>query len=60
MPTIDLVLAGVHLEIESQSLRLADLFTDYFSYYFPQVWRETEHPPQGGASPPIRLTLICV
>ncbi|MFN9743505.1 MAG: hypothetical protein ACK562_15540 [Acidobacteriota bacterium] len=60
MPTIDLVLAGVHLVIESQSLRLIDLFTDYFSYYFPQVWREQERPLQGGGSPRIRLRLICV
>ena len=37
MPTINLVLAGVPFEIETPSLRLTELFADYYRYYEPGV-----------------------
>lgn len=60
MPTIDLVLAGVTLEIETQSLRLIDLFTDYFGYYSPRVRQADDRPAESREKCGIRLRLICV
>lgn len=60
MPIIDLVLAGVSIAIETHSLRLVDLYTDYFSYYSPRL-RRAEDPPRGAdVRPGILLRLDCV
>lgn len=62
MPTISLVLAGVPFKIETQSLRLTDLFTDYYRYYSPCVVDDHEHKASRDRNDEVsmRLTLECV
>lgn len=53
MPTINLVLAGIPLQIETRSAALIDLFKDYFCYYSPQ------NSGHSTGTDSLRLELIC-
>lgn len=55
MPTLDLVIAGIPLEIQTHSARLLRLFADYFTYYSPRVRSSLLG---GSGVDPLRVRLI--
>jgi hypothetical protein len=53
MPTINLVLAGIPIQLVTHNAALTELFSDYFSYYTPKINEQTIETDL------LRLELIC-
>jgi hypothetical protein len=53
MPTINLVLAGIHIQLVTHNAVLTELFLDYFSYYSPKIDDQTIENGR------LRLEMIC-